>query len=212
MLGAELVEDRGAGGMAVAEDAGELRLGDERVRELGREGRLGVREVAPVEVDRHAGDLPVARGRVLAARGLDAVAPSPGGLAERLEVRRQPPGRGRAGKAEAERDEVRQMQRTLAQSGAVALPPGAGLGDVADRVGAGVAIGGGILGAADADGVEHDDQRAGHQAVIPGRAEGPSPEPITTNLPDAADAVVRIRRRRRLWVPGSRFASPGMTG
>ena len=52
---------------------------------------------------------------------------------------------------------------------------GAGLGDMADRVGAGVAIGGGILGAADADGVEHDDQRAGHQAVIPGRAEGPSP-------------------------------------
>ena len=55
------------------------------------------------------------------------------------------------------------MQRTLAQSGAVALAAGAGLGDMADRVGAGIAIGGGILGAADADGIEHDDQSAGHQ-------------------------------------------------
>ena len=91
------------------------------VASSGGKRRLGVREIAPVEVDRHAGDLPMAGGRVLAARGLDAVAPSPGGRAERLEVRRQPPGRGRAGKAEAERDEVRQMQRTLAQSGAVAL-------------------------------------------------------------------------------------------
>ena len=163
VLGAELVEDRGAGGVAVAEDAGELRLGDERLRELGRKGRLAVREIAPVEIDRHAGDLPVAGGRVLAARGLDAVAPSPGGLAERLEVRRHPPGRGLAGKPESQRDEVRQVQRALAQPGAVALPPGASLGDVADRVGAGIAIGRRILRPADADGVEHDDQRAGHR-------------------------------------------------
>ena len=91
-------------------------------------------------------------------------------------------------------------------------PRGAGLGDMAERIGAGIAIGGGILGAADADRIEHDDQRARHGAVIPGRAKGPSPEPINTNLPDAADAVVRIRRHRRLWVPGSPLrGAPGAT-
>jgi hypothetical protein len=47
VLGPELVDDGGPGGVAVAEDAGEPRLAHERRDKLRRERRDGVREVAP---------------------------------------------------------------------------------------------------------------------------------------------------------------------
>jgi hypothetical protein len=43
---------------------------DDRGGQLGREGRHGLGEIAPVERHRHAGDLPMAGRRVLAARHL----------------------------------------------------------------------------------------------------------------------------------------------
>ena len=57
-------------------------------------GKAGnrLREIAPVEVDRRAGDLPMAGRRVLAARGLDAIAP----LAARLGQREARAARGRS--------------------------------------------------------------------------------------------------------------------
>ncbi len=45
-------------------------------------------------------------------------------------------------------------------------------------------------------------------AVIPGLAEGENPEPINT----AAGRSRQFSHRVCLWVPGSRCASPGMTG
>ena len=78
MRRAELGHDLGARGVAVAEDA--LRsgqpadLGDEVVRE----GGVGIGEIGPVPGHRQAGELPVARGRVLAARRLRRRAPEPG--------------------------------------------------------------------------------------------------------------------------------------
>src|SRR5215216_7220021 len=50
------------------------------------------------------------------------------------------------------------------------------------------------------------------EAVIPGPREARSPEPINTELPHEAEAVVRVRLRRRLWVSGfTPAACPGMT-
>ena len=49
---------------------GSLALAIDRLRQLGGKGRHGLREIAPVEGHRHAGDLPVAGRRVLAAGDL----------------------------------------------------------------------------------------------------------------------------------------------
>ena len=62
---------------------------------------------------------------------------------------------------------MRQAQRARAQPVAVALAMRAGFGDMAERVGAGVAVGGRILGPADADRIEDDDQHAGHDHATP---------------------------------------------
>jgi hypothetical protein len=167
VLGSEFVEDDGAGGVPVAEDAGQSGFAHERSREFARESGLRVRKVAPLEGDRHAGDLPVARRRVFAFGGFDAEAPSPGHGSRWRKVRRQTTGRGLAGEAKSEFSEIRQPKRSIAQTVAVPLPARAGLGDVPDRVGARVAIGARILGTADADRVEHDEERAGHQRCHP---------------------------------------------
>jgi hypothetical protein len=63
---------------------------------------------------------------------------------------------------------VRQAERPLAQAGAVSLAARAGFGDVPNRVGARIAIGGRILGAADADRIEDDEKRARHSTPCPG--------------------------------------------
>ena len=82
----------------------------QRVDQLGGKARLRAREIAPVERDRHAGDLPVAGRRVLAggdlarsrrrAVGAGCAASRPGGTRPVA----QP-----AGFAEAERDEIGQI-------------------------------------------------------------------------------------------------------
>ena len=67
VLLAELFDDRRAGGVAVGENAGKLALLDQRSGQRFRKGGNGFGEIAPVEIDRGSGDLPVAGGRVLAA-------------------------------------------------------------------------------------------------------------------------------------------------
>ena len=57
---------------------------------------------------------------------------------------------------------MRQAQRAAPQAGAVAAPRGASLGDVPDRVGARIAVANGIRRAADADGIEDDEEGARH--------------------------------------------------
>ena len=58
--------------------------------------------------------------------------------------------------------QVGQLQRPGAQAVAVAAPRRAGRGDVAERVGAGVAEGAGVLGTADSDGIHHQQESAFH--------------------------------------------------
>ena len=72
MLLAEFLDDRRARGVAIAENAGQARLprSARAVSDSGKAG-IGLGKIAPVEIDRRSGDLPMARGRVLAARGLD---------------------------------------------------------------------------------------------------------------------------------------------
>ena len=69
MLFAEALDDFGAGGVAVAENARQAGLfHDDRFGQFGGKGRLVLGEIAPVETDRHGRDLPMAGRRVLAAR------------------------------------------------------------------------------------------------------------------------------------------------
>ena len=164
MLLAEFLDDRRARRMPVAEDAVELAFGDQRRRQqFGKGGdRLG--EIAPVEIDRRPGDLPMAGGRVLAARRLDAIAPLPRGFGQR-EAGRRAAGRGLHRMPEAERLEAGQAAGAAPQAEAVAEAQRTGLGDVAERIGALVAIGSGVLGAAAADRIENDEDRpAGRRA------------------------------------------------
>jgi hypothetical protein len=67
MLLAEFGDDIGARGVLVAENAGQVGGGADLGHELFAEGVALGREIAPVEPDRRAGDLPMARRRVLAA-------------------------------------------------------------------------------------------------------------------------------------------------
>ena len=159
------LDDRGARSVFVAENAGQSRFRDQGAREgLGKRG-LGDGKVTPGEIHRRASDLPMAGGRVLAARGLDAIAPL---RARRrtFEARRLAPRRGVQDEAETHGVEVRQTQRPGAQAGAVALPERAGLRDMAERIGARVAIISGVFGAAAADGIQHDDHAAGHGSFL----------------------------------------------
>jgi hypothetical protein len=136
---AKLAEDRGAGGVLVAEDASDARACGEGADQFGGKARLRVGEIAPVEGDRHAGDLPVARRGVLAARDLDAVAPETFGRTGLCQPRWSA-GRGFGCRAEAETVHVRQVQRPGAQPDAVAPPGSAFRRDMPQRVGPGIAV------------------------------------------------------------------------
>ncbi len=68
--------------------------------------------------------------------------------------------------AEAERREMRQMQRPMTQPLAIAAPVRAGFRDMPERVGAFVAIRGRVLRAAAADRIEHDEKDAGHGRLV----------------------------------------------
>ena len=92
MLDAEVVDHRHAGGMRVAERAGQAGARDQRAGDLRRDRRVGAREIVPLPGHRHAGELPVAGGRVLAAGDLGGRGP---GAARRGQARRR--GRRRRG-------------------------------------------------------------------------------------------------------------------
>src|SRR5207253_11148393 len=77
MLETEFGDDPGARCMLVAEEARQSAAGSESIGQILWKGGYRVREIAPVEHHRHAGDFPVAGWRVLALRCPDAVAPLP---------------------------------------------------------------------------------------------------------------------------------------
>ena len=64
--------------------------------------------------------------------------------------------------AEPERHHVRHIERAVAQALAVAVACGAGRGDMAERVGALIAEIGGVRRAADAEGIQNEEECARH--------------------------------------------------
>jgi hypothetical protein len=78
------------------------------------------------------------------------------------EVRRQAARRSLAGQSKAKGRHVRQVKRSLAQTGLIATSLGAGLRDMTDRIGADIAVDVGILRPAGTDGIEHDEKSARH--------------------------------------------------
>ena len=161
VLDAEVADHRHARGMRVAERAGQPGARDQRLGHRRRDRRVGAREVVPLPGHRNTGELPVPRGRVLAARHLGRRRPDPGG--RRGEARQLDRRGGPDRLPEPERGEVRDVERP----GPAGLGParGAGLHDVPERVGAFVAEGGRVGGAAAADAVHDQQRRPRHQAI-----------------------------------------------
>src|SRR6185437_1558659 len=189
---AVILDHRGARGVAVGENAGKPALSDHRFGQPAGEGGNRLREIAPVEIDRSAGKLPMAGRRVLAAGGLDSIAP----LAARLgkgEERRRAAGRGLHRPAKPERLEARQLQGPAPQAVAIAASLGASVGDVAQRIGALVAVGRRILGAAAADRIEDDEDGAGHWRFSGCPLHRPSAGPPPPPLPGMGEAPTVAR-------------------
>jgi hypothetical protein len=63
---------------------------------------------------------------------------------------------------ETERRHIRQRQRSGAQPGTIAGASGTELGDMTERIGTFVAIGGGIARATDAEGIQNEEESTRH--------------------------------------------------
>ena len=151
------VDDVGAGGVTVAEKARQLGDRLQLLGQLKRHRRRCARKIAPVEQHRHAGDFPVAALGVLAGRALVGGAVGSGKTVAPRKARR-PFATGAVGsRCEAEALEVRQNQRPAI----VGCPAG----DVAERVGAGVAEFVGVGRRAQAKGIKQEDECAGHDEL-----------------------------------------------
>ena len=190
VLDAEPDDDLGAGGVFASQHAGEARLAHQGLDQIIRKTRFGVGEIAPVESDRHTHQLPVTRRRVLALRGLDREAGRPRPL--RRGEENGPRDRGGVRAPQAEPGQLGQPQRTVAQPVAISESFGAGREDVAEGVRSGIAETGGILGAADAEGVEYEQQGTSHGVLSEGGSWfQPSTRSVTTG--GAAGRVGPIR-------------------
>ncbi len=155
---AERLDHPGAGGVAVGEDAGEVAFADQCLGEICRKGRLRVRKITPVETDRQSGDLPVARRRVLAARGLCRRGVEAGDAFHR---HRSACGK-RCGVPQSQRPHVGHVKRPLPQSGGIAFAAHTGRFDMPERVRSLVVERRRIGRAADAEGIQHEKECAGH--------------------------------------------------
>ena len=167
MLLAEILDHRGSRRVAIGEDARHPALPDHRFRQFGRKGGDGVGEIPPVEAGRQAGDLPMAGRRVLAAghflRGaVEARLQPSAGVAVEGKSAAQP-----GGVRQAQRRHCGKTQRSLAQAFAVAAAVGAGLRDMSERIRAVIAVACGVCCAADAEGVENEDESARHAGSCP---------------------------------------------
>ena len=106
---------------------------DQLVQQCLREAVVLVREVAPVEQHRHAGDFPVARRRVFTGRELAGVSVSADDVGVAVQPLREVAGGLFRRFTEAQTAQVRQRQRPPAAH--IGLTARANLGDVARGVG-----------------------------------------------------------------------------
>src|SRR5215204_3885765 len=160
VLLAEFSDNVRAGGVTIAEDAGQGGLFQECVSELLRKAGLRLREVAPVEPNRNAGDFPMTGWRILSP-GLLARAAT---LRANLAAIRQPWSLPSGGEAmsftQSEFDKVGQVQGSLPNR-VIGVTHSAGVGNMADRICAVIAIRGRVRRGADPHRV-HDEDHGAH--------------------------------------------------
>jgi len=101
--------------------------------------------------------------RILARRALDPKTPEPAGWLRAREARRQDSGRGLGGKTKTQGVEMGHMQGTAAQIFPAAFALGAGSRNMAERIGARIAKLGRVFGAAAANRIENEEERAGQR-------------------------------------------------
>ncbi len=163
MLLAEARDDVGAGGVAIAENAGDIALAADRLHELGGKRVALGREIAPVEHDRRTCNFPMARRRILAARDFAGSAVGAVDPARHRHAHRHPPRCQFRRVHEPECRHIGKMQRPFAQACTICSSGRAEFGDVAKRVRAQVAIGFSIRRTAYAEGIEDKEKRARHE-------------------------------------------------
>jgi len=91
------------------------------------------------------------------------------------EARRQDSGRGLGGKTKTQGVEMGHMQGTAAQIGPVAFALGAGSRNMAERIGARIAKLGSVFGAAAANRIENEEERAGNVWAYCSKLRQPRP-------------------------------------
>ena len=181
---AQLGDDLRAGGVAVAQHAGQRRAPNQFFEQRRWKARLALAEVAPVEANRDARELPVAARRVLAAAQLGGVSVRADHGGGRVAARGQR-ARALAGRVhQTETGELGEPKRS-----APTPLPRAERGDVTERVGAGIAKALGVGRRPDAEGVHHQHDGATHAALHPRQG----PEPSDHSSP-ARVALIRFDR------------------
>src|SRR5689334_18992252 len=164
MYRTELADDLGPGSVAIAENPGQFRLSAKCIDKRWRKRRFCFWEVSPVEPDRHARDFPMAGGGILASRLLAGATETTEQCGPIVQTGRIASGGEMAGLPEAKRGEVGQPQQPLTMR-VVRLPARASLGDMADRIGAFVAIARRVRCRADPDRI-HDEDHGAHSAIL----------------------------------------------
>ena len=154
---AQLGDDRRPGGVAVAENAGNIGVVGNLPDQRDRKGRHCTGEIAPVEGHRYPGDLPMPGRGVLAARDFAGGAPETGRRSRIVAA---------CDVEEAETAHVGQNERTLTQPGTIGFAGFCTFEDVPEGVGPGVAECLGILRMADPEGIE-DNQNCARQVLLP---------------------------------------------
>ena len=164
MLVAQPLDDLRARGVTVAEHSRQPAALDQLVEQRFRKCVLRAAEVAPVVEDGHAGHLPVPARRVLARAELGSVAvcaaygdvavaalgKAPAAVASRVQ--------------QSELREIRYLERPACASAA--------FGDVTQRVGADIAECVRVRRRSDPEGIQHEDDGAGHGRLRPATAHG----------------------------------------
>jgi hypothetical protein len=153
MLGAQLGDDLGAGRVAVAEDARQIELRHQLIDDGAREAGKLAREIAPVERHRAAGHFPMAAWRVLAPALLGGAAIGAFNAVD-LKAGRHHAGRNLRRAAKAPARQVRDPQGPRSHALLIGASAGAGLRDMAEGIGAGIAELRGIRRRADAEGIQ----------------------------------------------------------
>ena len=142
--------------MLVTEQARQAAPLDQRIRQALRKGRDRVREIAPFEGDRRAGDLPMARLGILAFRPLDAVAPLPRCL---LDIKRLCAGRRLRRLSQSQSGHMGDVERASELAD-----------DMAERIGARIAEAVGVRRSTDAEGIEDEEECPAHIVSAPIRS------------------------------------------